>query len=146
MNINIAKKEFKTLLDILKIADWVLHSTKIEKDPETEEYRKLEQKLLSLAREKGLKHLVEYSAKTGEYYQTDEVDSPVMHFIDEYDNEIFWDELSDRLAIRDLFRVEGEEKVKKMKFDERFTKIETLRENYFGEFEKNGIERIKIEE
>ena len=146
MTINITKKEFKTLLDVLQIADWILHSTKIEKDPETEEYRELQQKLLSLAREKGLKYLVEYSAKTGEYYPNDEVDSPVMHFIDEYDNEIFWDELSDRLALRDLFREEGEEKVKKMKFEERFTKIETLRENYFGEFVKNGIERIKIEE
>jgi hypothetical protein len=30
----------------------------------------------------------------------------------EYDNEIFWDELSDRLAMRDLFHEEGEEKVK----------------------------------
>ena len=146
MDINITKKEFKTLLDVLQIAGWILHSTKIEKDPETEEYRELEQKLLSLAREKGLKHLVEYSAKTGKYYHADEDDSPVMDFIDEYDNDIFWDELSDRLAIRDLFHEEGEDKVKKMKFEERFTKIETLRENYYSEFEKNGVERIKIEE
>lgn len=147
MKINITKKEYRTLLDVFEIADWVLHSYKTADDPETERYRVLEQKFLSLAKDMGFKHLVEYDAKTGQYFPTKryEEESSVMKFIDEYDNETFWDELSERLAFRDLIMQEGEEKVRAMSLEERFQKVEALREKYLNEFQMNGLNRIKIE-
>ena len=49
MKIEITKKEYRALLDVFHIADWVLHSYKTEEGPETEEYRNLEQKFFSFA-------------------------------------------------------------------------------------------------
>jgi len=58
MKINITKKEYRTLLEMIEIANWVLFAHKIEKDPETDKFRELEQKLLSYAKDMGAKHLV----------------------------------------------------------------------------------------
>ena len=45
MKIEITKKEYRALLDVFHLADWVLHAYKTEEGPETEEYRALEQKM-----------------------------------------------------------------------------------------------------
>jgi hypothetical protein len=148
MKIEITKKEYRTLLDIFHIADWVLHAYKTEEGPETEEYRNLEQKFLSLAKEMGFEPLVEFDAETGKYYPTREYEdtSSVMDAIVDYDNECFWDELTERLASRDLSRQEGKDKVLAMDFEERLVKTEALREKYSDEFYRNGLNRVVIKE
>jgi len=68
-----------------------------------------------------------------------------MNYIDEYNNSTFWDELAERLAFRDLLKQEGEDKVREMSLTDRFQKVETIREKYFNEFHKNGINSISIQ-
>jgi hypothetical protein len=146
MKIDITKKEYRALLDIFYIADWVLHSYKTEEGPETEEYRNLEQKFFSFAQEMGFANLVEYDSEMKEYFPTREYDETnvVMEAIVEYDNESFWEELMERLAMRDLILKEGKEKVMAMDDDKRLAKMEELREKYAAEFERHGISRIII--
>jgi hypothetical protein len=148
MKIDITKKEYRTLLDVFHLADWVLHAYKTEEGPETEEYRALEQKILSLAADMGFEPLVEFDAETGKYFPTREYEdtSSVMDAIVDYDNECFWDELIDRLAYRDLILQEGKDKVLGMDFEERFVKTEALREKYSDEFYRNGLSRVVIKE
>jgi hypothetical protein len=148
MKIDITKKEYRALLDVFHIADWVLHAYKTEEGPETEEYRNLEQKFLSFAKEMGFEHLVEFDAETGKYFPTREYEdtSSVMDAIVDYDNESFWDELIERLASRDLILQEGKDKVMAMDFEERLVKTETLKEKYSDEFYRNGLSRVIITE
>lgn len=148
MKIDITKKEYRTLLDVFHLADWVLHAYKTEEDPETEAYRALEQKILALAAEMGFEPLVAYDAETGKYFPTREYEdqSLVMDAIVDYDNESFWDELTERLAYRDLIVQEGKDKVLGMDFEERFAKTEALREKYSDEFYRNGLSRVVIKE
>jgi hypothetical protein len=148
MKIEITKKEYRTLLDVFHLADWVLHAYKTEEGPETEEYRNLEQKVLSFAKEMGFEHLVEYDTEIKKYFPTREYEdtSSAMDAIVDYDNESFWDELTERLAYRDLILQEGKDKVLGMNLEERFVKIEALREKYSDEFYRNGLNRVFIKE
>lgn len=148
MKIEITEKEYRALLDIFHIADWVLHSHKMEEGPETEEYRNLEQKIFSFAEEMGFANLVEYDPEMKEYFPTREYDETnvVMEAIVDYDNESFWEELMERLATRDLIGREGKEKVMAMDDEERLAKTEDLREKYAAEFERYGISRVVIKE
>jgi len=148
MNIEISKKEYRTLLDVLHIADWVLHAYKTEEGPETEEFRVLEQKFLSLAEDMGFGHFVEYDAEMKKYFPTGEYEetSSVMDAIVDYDNECFWDELTERLATRDLIQQEGKDKVMAMDFEERMIKMETLQGRYEEEFERQRLNRLVIKE
>jgi hypothetical protein len=148
MKIDITKEEYRALLDVFHIADWVLHAYKTEEGTETGEYRALEQKILSLAADMGFDHLVEFDADTGKYFPTREYEdtSAVMDAIVDYDNECFWDELIERLASRDLIRQEGKDKVLAMDFEERLVKTEALREKYSDEFYRNGLSRVYIKE
>lgn len=148
MKIEITKEEYRALLDVFHIADWVFHAYKTEEGSETEEYRNLEQKFLSLAKEMGFEPLVEFDAETGKYYPTREYEdtSAVMDAIVDYDNECFWDELIERLASRDLILQEGRDKVVAMDFEERLVKTGALREKYSEEFCRNGLSRVVIKE
>jgi len=50
MKINITKSEYRLLLDVLSISDWVMNSHKIGKNPKSEPYKELEQKFMSFAK------------------------------------------------------------------------------------------------
>ena len=147
MQINITKKEYKSLLDILSIADWILNAHKVGNDPETEEYRKLEQKFYSYAEDMGYGNLVTYDTELKRFFPTKEFEetSKFRDFIDEFENDTFWDELLHRLVERDLIKQEGGvENVMNMDIRERFEKEEPLEKMYATEFEVNGLDNIRI--
>jgi hypothetical protein len=146
MNIEINKEEYRLLLDVFHIADWVLHAYKTEEGPETEEYRDLEQKFLALAEEMGFGHFVAYDREMNRYFPTREYEETtmVMDAIVDYDNESFWEELTERLALRDLIQQEGKDRVAAMDFNERLIRTESLRERYEKEFKRRGLDRLVL--
>jgi hypothetical protein len=148
VNINLTEDEYRTLLEVLQVADWVLNANKVDDDPRTREYRALEQKVFSSANEAGCGDLIEYVPEEELFLPTQQFDeeSPVMEFIEEYDDGVFWDQLAERLAYRDLVEAEGEKKLERMPEDERFDRIEDLSETYLEEFYKRGLERLRFEE
>ncbi len=95
----------------------------------------------------GFENLVTYDQDLKQYFTTREFEetSPFMDFIEEFENDTFWDELIERLVERDLIRQEGEEKVFNMTPQERFRKEEPLQEMYSTELEVNGLDNIRID-
>ena len=63
MKINITKKEYRLLLDVFSISDWVMNSHKVGDTPKSEPYKKLEQKFMSYAKEFGYENLLRYEKK-----------------------------------------------------------------------------------
>ena len=57
MQIDLSKKEFRRLLDMVYIGNWILNSTR--GDDRFEDYDNLESKLFSLCRKEGMGALVE---------------------------------------------------------------------------------------
>ncbi|ABW68370.1 hypothetical protein [Desulfosudis oleivorans] len=148
MKIDITKEEYRLLLDILSISDWVMNSYKLEDDSETEPYVALEQKLLSHAKDFGFDNLVQYDAEEKEYFPTAEYEAAETdaRFIDEFEDFCFWEQLCSRLAERDLIRERGAEVVQEMSPWDRITEAEDLMEKYEDEFAENGIENLVISE
>ena len=146
MKINITKKEYLTLLEILEIADWVLHAQHTGRRPETEKYKDFEQKIFSHAKDMGYKNFIEHDHKLNQYFPTRELEdaSPAMEFIREFENDTFWDELIQRLVTRDLIRQCGENRFGSMTLKERFEKEGPLEEGYSKEFHLHGLENITL--
>ena len=146
MKIEISKGEYKILLHVLEMADWILTSHKSKDEERHKPYRKFEQKIFSLADVMGYGSLIEYSKDFHEYMPTRKYEDTcsAMEFIEEFENESFWDELIDRLGERDAIREVGTEGFKALKPIDRITKVDDHKDNYIDEFEKNGLDRIVI--
>ncbi|MFQ5930304.1 MAG: hypothetical protein ACE5MK_11445 [Acidobacteriota bacterium] len=144
MKINITKKEYLTLLEILEIADWVLHAHHTEERSETRKYREIEQKILSYAKDMGFENLVSYDSQVERYFPTRKFEdtSPSMEFVREFENDSFWEELVDRLVERDLIRQVGEERLLSMAIGERFEREEPLEKRYADEFYNHGLDNL----
>jgi len=146
MKINITKKEYRLLIDIFSIADWVMNAYIAGDNPESEKHKKVEQRFFSYAKDFGFDNLIEYSADHECYFPTMEHDNMESDtkFIEEFEEDVFWDKLENSLAQRDLRVEKGVEKIKKMSPIEIFTQAEKFIENYKDEFAKNGIKNLKI--
>jgi len=147
MKIDLSEKEYITLLDILYIAEWVLTAHKVDRDHRVEKYETIVQKFYSLAKEMGHENLVEYDDKLAKYFPTREYEdsSKSMMFIEEYQDDTFWDELINRLAYRDMVnQAGGIEKLKQLTMKEHFELESPLEQRYYEEFEKNGLDNLII--
>ncbi|MCW8410473.1 hypothetical protein OQJ13_15950 [Legionella sp. PATHC035] len=144
MNISITKKEYGTLLDMLCIADWVLNLY-TTKAPKLNEYDALKQKFLSYFKEMDASDKIEFSSELNEYFETIEYEQSLSdNFIQPYENKLFWDELTQRLSERDMIQKIGMEQYSQMNPIERLKKVEEIKEQYAQEFQKYGLERLKI--
>jgi hypothetical protein len=146
MKINLTKKEYRLLLDILEIADWVMDSYHVDPPEETRPYRELAQKFFAQAAEYGCENLIEYDPAIDAHYPSDELDFDgdwrmLMHAFVDY---TFWDELIDRLAERDVLNEIGVSRYEKMDPFELSEKIDQAAEKYADEFDENGIDNIRF--
>ena len=146
MKINITKKEYRLLLDVLSISDWVMNSHIVGDNPKSEPYKRLEQKLMSYAKDFGFDNLIMYDKSLEAYFPTieyEELESD-RQFIEEFEEEVFWEELCSRLAQRDLLQEKGIQKVKEMDPIEVLTEEDKIAEKYNNEFIENGIKNLII--
>jgi len=146
MKLTISKKDYRLLLDILAISDWVMNSHKVEDDPRTEPYETLQQKLFASAKDFGCENLVMYDKEAGKYYPTAEYDEHLFdtQFIEEFENISFWEKLCSGLAQRDLILEKGLDKIKKMETLERMNEEDSRAEKYETEFSENGLKHLII--
>jgi hypothetical protein len=140
MKINFTKQEYLLLVEMLEVADWVLHSHDAEQNPETQGHADLRNKILAYAEEMGMKGC--YVEDEGTYFETGEYEenSTYTQLIDRYDEDTFWDQLIDRLTDRDLRETYGDVKADFETQTKRHMEIES---HYIDEFEKNGISNLR---
>jgi len=103
MKIEITNEEYRTLLDVLHVAEVVLSGHRRQEDPRSEQHRMLIQKLYALAGDAGLGQLIEFDNARKRYHPTEEFENnaPAHSFVDEFADHVFWDELISRLTARD---------------------------------------------
>ena len=146
MKIEMNQQEYELLLDMVYIADYVFHTYLGEEDPGTEKYRVFEQKIMSWAKDFELENLVDWDKEYNQFLPSDDFfersESP--DYIENFEVNSFWEELIDRLAVRDIFMKYGEKDVKKMSDKEFLLKRNEFRRKYEKEFESNGLQNIQI--
>ncbi len=145
MKINFSKKEYRILLDMLYLSDWMMTSHEEEPKNLHQEHQALRKKLLSYYKEMNAEDVIEYSKELDGYFELAGYDEYIHEkFIDPYNYDVFWDELIDALARRDIINSMGIEKYKAMGYVERATKAQEIKAQYANEFEQHGVEHLKI--
>jgi len=149
MKINITKKQFLTLLKTVYLGNWLANAQRdgSPEDPHIEEYENISDFIFSLAPQFGFEKYMDHEDSDGErYFPTglfeDETGVDKLH--EEYDEETFWDELSERLGERDFFRKYVKEEIKNMSREEFFAKQYECEDIVDEELVKNGIENLEI--
>ena len=134
MNIELSEKEFRRLLDMVYIGNWILNSTR--GDDRFEDYDELQEKLFTLCLDRGMRSLVQtwhghiYPSKAYE-------DGGIHEAIADYEDAVFYNILAEELARRDLGLEDRD--------PEDFGELAERMEDYLDEFEKNGLDTISID-
>ena len=144
MELKFTKEEFKKLLELLDISEWVLTSLDVEEDERKYPYLKILQKIYKEAYEKGMTEEIEYDKEMNDYFPNEDWEEKTLarDFIEEYEDGTFWDELVFRLADRDIDRRMNGKPPKN--FEEHVAMFTKIQAKYEEEFEKNNLENLEV--
>ena len=134
MDLELTTKQFRRLLDMAYIGNWVLNSTR--GDDRIRDYDEVESLLFAKAAREGMPVLTELYR--GEAVPSRAFEEGGIHeAIVEYENNIFFDILAEELARRDMDDVPIDE----TNVDEFNQRVET----YITEFEAHGTDNITVD-
>jgi hypothetical protein len=142
MQITLTKEQYEKLMELVYLGNWVVNSYRA--DDRLDDYDRMAEHVLSFAPSSGYQDRVEFDEFEGRYFPSRKFDEELQQYIDEYDDDVFWNTLIERLAERDLIRAHGEETVNRMEWDEYNQKIEPLLKKYEKEIDDNGVENLEI--
>ena len=134
MNLELNKKQFRRLLDMVYIGNWILNSTR--GDQRFADYDEVESLLFGKAAAEGMPSLAELYQ--GEIVPSRAfVEGGIHEAIMEYENNVFFDILAEDLARRDMDDVPIDES----NYDELASRIDA----YIAEFEEHGTDNILVD-
>ena len=134
MQIELTNKEFRRLLDMVYIGNWVLNSTR--GDDRFADYDDLESKLFGLCRTVGMKVLVEDWNDTtipSRAYEAGGIHEAIAY----YEDNVFYEILAEELSRRDMDYVE----ITPDNYDE----IVGRMDRYMSEFELSGVQNLVLD-
>lgn len=134
MRLELTRKQFRRLLDMAYIGNWILNSTRGE--DRFEDYDEVESALFAKAKELGMDALTDDwqgKAVPSQAFAEGGIHEAIM----EYENNVFFDILAEDLARRDMDDVPIDES----NYQELASRIEA----YITEFERHGTDHIMVE-
>ena len=135
MQIELSKQEFRNLLDLVYIGNWVLNSTRGA--DRFQIYDDLESKLFALCREQGMKVLCQDwqgSVVPSKAY----MEGGIHDAIGYYEDNVFYEILAEELSRRDMNYPEIN--------DDNYAEILGRMDRYMSEFELSGLDHLVLEE
>ena len=134
MKIELTEKQFRRLLDLVYIGNWVLNSTR--GDDRIREYDEVESTVFSNCINHGMVPLVE--SYQGELIPSRAFAEGGIHeAIMAYEDNVFFEILAQELALRDM----DDPPITPENYDEIMARMET----YLGEFEEHGTDNITVD-
>lgn len=129
------------------MADWILHAHDSEDRCDTKDYSDLMQKIMSYAKDMGCEDLVVFDKDLKEHFEssTFEEESPVLGYIEEFEDNSFWSELTSRLAQRDAMTELKANNLHDIDMEERIKSISNAEKKWSKEFETFGLDRIRTD-
>ncbi len=145
IKIELTKEEYRHLLTVLFLADWMISSTAGGRTNKDDEHEQLREKILSYYQVMEAEDYILYDEKTDQYYETADFEDDLQEsYILPFEDNNFWHELIDRLAERDVVNGMGLDAYLKLESEERLQKLTVAKKCYAREFEENGIDNISI--
>lgn len=134
MNLELSKKQFRRLLDMVYIGNWILNSTR--GDQRFTDYDQVESLLFGRAALEGMPQLAELYQ--GEIIPSRAfVEGGIHEAIVEYENNVFFEILAEDLARRDM----DDAPIDESNYDELNRRIDA----YIAEFEEHGTDNILVD-
>ena len=134
MELHLTEKQYRRLLDLVYIGNWVLNSTR--GDDRIQDYDKVESHIFSHCLDHGMAALVELY--DGEIIPSRAFAEGGIHeAIMAYEDVAFFEILAEELALRDL----DAERATAENYDEVMDRME----QYMGEFEAHGTDHISVD-
>ncbi len=133
MQIELSTKEFRRLLDLVYIGNWVLNATR--GDDRFADYDDLESKLFGLCRNTPMQILAETWEGTvipSRAYEEGGIHEAIAY----YEDNIFYEILAEELSRRDMDYVDIT--------DDNYLEIASRMENYMQEFQRSGVDRLVL--
>ena len=135
MQIELKKKEFRRLLDLAYIGNWILNS--IRGDSRFADYDAIESKLFGLCRTVGMKVLVEDWNDTtipSRAYEAGGIHEAIAY----YEDNVFYEILAEELSRRDMEYPDIT--------DDNYDEIIGRMQRYMEIFQISGVDRLVLEE
>lgn len=135
MQLNLTNREFRLLLDMVYIGNWVLNSTRGE--DRFQDYDDIESKLFALCRDQGMAVLAEsWNGTTvpSKAYAEGGIHEAIAY----YEDNVFYEILAEELSRRDMDYPE----INAENYDEIITRMD----RYMSEFELSGLDHLVLEE
>lgn len=139
MKLELSPDEFRKLIELAYLGEWMINA---QHDPEFQDEAAdaIVQRLLAAHKLPD----VDRDEETGDYFmQSEWTDRLYDDHILDYDDHIFWDELTERLAMRDLARERGTES-DHIDREEDLHLLRPIEERYRQEFEEHGLDQLDI--
>jgi hypothetical protein len=134
MNLELNKKQFRRLLDLVYIGNWILNSTR--GDQRFADYDEVESLLFGRAALEGMPQLAELYQ--GEVIPSRAfVEGGIHEAIVEYENNVFFEILAEDLARRDM----DDAPIDESNYAELTSRIDA----YIAEFEEHGTDNILVD-
>ena len=134
MNLELSNKQFRRLLDLVYIGNWILNSTR--GDQRFRDYDEVESLLFARAALEGMPDLAELYQ--GEIVPSKAfIEGGIHEAIAEYENNVFFDILAEDLARRDMNDAPIDES--------NLAELTSRMEVYITEFEKNGTDNVTVD-
>ena len=135
MHIELSNKEFRRLLDLVYIGNWVLNSTRPEND-RFADYDQVESKLFGLCAGNSMQALVEMW--NGEFVPSRAYAEGGIHeAIAYYEDNIFFQILAEELSRRDMDYAD----ITPENYDEMLQRMD----RYMEEFEASGVDHLTLD-
>jgi hypothetical protein len=139
MKLELTPSDYHKLVELTYLGEWLINA---HHDPEFSDdtATAVLQQLLAAGPAPGTTK----DDETGEYFMdTDWTDRLYDQYILDYDDHVFWDELTERLASRDLAKQRGIN-IEDVNRDDDLADLRPLEDQYRAELEDNGIDRLRI--
>lgn len=135
MELKLSKKQFRRLLDLVYLGNWVMNATR--GSARIPDYDKLESFLFQQALEAGLSELSH--EVHGKYYPSQKfVEGGIHNVLSEYEGFLFYEMLAEDLSLRDM----EVDEINLQNYGEFILRIQ----GYLEEFEENATDRLYIQE
>jgi hypothetical protein len=143
MKINFTKKQYEDLLRLVYLGNWMANAHRVRN--RIEKFNELESHIFSHAEDFGMERWADTDDPDTTYpTRYFEEESGVEELREEYDGEIFWNELSDRLGSRDFDKQYSKKELKAMDVEQRISLFYDAVGKWNEELENYGIDRLQV--
>jgi hypothetical protein len=144
MHIELNPEQYRTLLELVHAGSFMFSAARGSDEESEDERADLESYLLSHAADFDCSDLVQPGIERNGSFASSDLEEAVNEVIDAYDEDVFWGELTERLAERDFLREYGDAAVARMNATERYELSLPYYDLYEEVFEKTGTDTLLV--